>query len=131
MPSLTGINHVHIYIPSRSDAAEWFEATLDFKIAESLRFWAADGGPLTIENDSGTIHLALFKREDFEPSRAIAFGADAENFLNWKELLESKGIQVRCADHELAWSMYFRDPYENEYEITTYEHAEVSVVLAE
>lgn len=130
MPKLTGIDHIHVYVPSRVEAAKWFESVLGLQVSEPLRVWATEGGPLTVENKSGTVHLALFKREDFTPSTAIAFAADAENFLEWKTALEAKGILDRCTDHSLAWSLYFHDPYSNMYEITTYEHAEVSEALA-
>ncbi|MBT3252161.1 MAG: VOC family protein [Candidatus Marinimicrobia bacterium] len=131
MPQLTGFDHIHIYVPSRAEAAEWFKSVLGFKISESLRFWATENGPLVIENESATVHLALFKQQDFIPSTAIAFASDADNFLKWKETLEAKGIKVRCSDHQLAWSLYFHDPYKNMYEITTYDHAQVSQVLLE
>lgn len=129
IPKLCGIDHIHVYVPNREEAAEWFEQVLGFKIVSSLLVWATDGGPLTIEDPSGAIHLALFSRESFTPSTAIAFGTDAQNFIKWKGLLENKGILLRCTDHKLAWSLYFCDPYENSYEITTYEHKEVSQVI--
>ena len=129
MAFLTGIDHIHVYVPNREEAAVWFSEVLGFKVEESLREWAVDGGPLTIGDDSGKIHLALFEKSEFVPSTAIAFGADAKNFLIWKRLLESKGILIRCTDHKLAWSLYFHDPYKNMYEITTYEHSAVAEVL--
>ncbi|MEQ8691404.1 MAG: VOC family protein [Pseudomonadales bacterium] len=129
MTQLTGIDHVHVYVPDREKSAAWFHEVLGFKVEESLRVWAVDGGPLTIGDESGKIHLALFERNEFVPSMAIAFGADAKNFLEWKRVLESKDILDRCADHDLAWSLYFHDPYKNMYEITTYEHAAVSEAL--
>ncbi len=131
MATLTGIDHIHVYVPDREEAADWFHQVLGFNVVEALRTWATDGGPLTIEDESGSVHLALFQREDIVPSTAIAFGADATNFLEWKERLENKGILLRCTDHELAWSVYFKDPFGNMYEITTNEHAAVSLVLGE
>ncbi len=129
MATLTGIDHLHVYVPNREEAAQWFYEVLGFKVEESLRVWATEGGPLTIGNDSGTIHLALFERTEFTPSTAIAFGADAGNFLEWKRLLETQGIRARFTDHDLAWSLYFHDPYKNLYEITTYDHATVAQAL--
>ena len=129
MSELTGFDHIHVYVPSRAEAAKWFESVLDFHVSEPFRVWATEGGPLTIENKSGTIHLALFKKADFTPSTAIAFATDAKNFLEWKETLETRGILSRCTDHTLAWSLYFHDPYQNMYEITTYDYAEVSRAL--
>jgi catechol-2,3-dioxygenase len=32
------------------------------------------------------------------------------------------GLEVRVADHELAWSLYFQDPDGNTHEITSYDH---------
>ncbi len=129
MATLSGIDHIHVYVPDREQAARWFEELLGFKVEESLRVWATENGPLTIGDDAGKIHLALFQRSEFTPSTAIAFGADAQNFLQWKRRLEERGILDRCADHDLAWSLYFHDPYKNMYEITTYDHAAVSEVL--
>lgn len=76
MAELTGIDHIHVYVPNREQAADWFRAVLGFEIEESLRVWAVEGGPLTIGDESGKIHLALFERSEFVPSTAIAFAAD-------------------------------------------------------
>ncbi len=129
MATLTGIDHIHVYVPDREQAARWFYEVLGFRVEESLRVWAVDGGPLTISDPAGQIHLALFEKSDFVPSTAIAFAADAKNFLEWKQLFECKGIPVRCTDHNLAWSLYLHDPYENLYEITSYDHADISTAL--
>jgi catechol 2,3-dioxygenase-like lactoylglutathione lyase family enzyme len=129
MAALSGFDHIHVYVPDREQAAQWFQAVLGFKVVEALRVWAADGGPLTIGDESEKIHLALFERSEFIPSTAIAFAADAKNFMEWKPLLEKRGILARCTDHDLAWSLYFHDPYDNMYEITTYDHPEVSEAL--
>ena len=126
MPALTGIDHIHVYVHDRERGAQWFQDVLGFEVVESLRVWAVDGGPLTIGDKSGKIHLALFERTEFVPSTAIAFAADWKNFLEWKDLLESRGVLARCTDHNIAWSLYFHDPCENMYEITTYDHSEVS-----
>ena len=129
MATLSGIDHVHVYVTDRQRAAAWFADVLGLKIIESLRSWATDGGPLTIGDDADTIHVALFERAEFTPTTAIAFGADAENFLAWKRLLEDRGILDRCSDHDLAWSLYFRDPFDNVYEITSYEHAAIAAAI--
>ena len=129
MPTIDRIDHIHIYVPQREQAAAWFERVLGFTVDERLRVWADANGPLTIGDASGTIHLALFERSERTPSTAVAFGVDAENFLAWKRVLEREGLLDRCADHDLAWSLYFRDPYDNVYEITTYDHAAVAAAL--
>lgn len=129
-PKLEGIDHIHVYVPRRAEAAEWYEEVLGFTIVEAFRFWAEnDQGPLTIEDPSGKIHLALFRRKDFTPTTAIAFGADGKEFLQWKAFLEEQNLVDRLSDHKSAWSLYFRDPYDNSYEITTYQHSYVASQL--
>lgn len=130
VPQLTNIDHVHVYVPDREQAAQWFQDVLGFEVEESLRVWATDSGPLTIGDAEGHIHVALFEATDYVPCTAIAFGADGANFLQWKQLLDEKGVAAQCKDHDLAWSLYFHDPYDNLYEITTYEHEVVSGALA-
>lgn len=126
MPRLTGIDHIHVYVPSREQAAEWFEEVLGLKVIEKFRAWAENLGPLTIGNAEDTVHLALFEKADFKPMTNIAFRADAEDFIAWKIALEQRGMAVRCTDHRLAWSLYFEDPWQNMYEITCYEHEDVA-----
>ncbi len=128
MAKLDGIDHIHVYVSDRDAAAAWFDDVLGLKVEEAFKVWAVEGGPLTIGDESGAIHIALFEREKFTPSSAIAFRADASNFLRWKEHLEGKGILERCVDHDLAWSLYFSDPYGNSYEITSYDHEAISAV---
>ncbi|UCC14576.1 MAG: hypothetical protein JSW21_00990, partial [Gammaproteobacteria bacterium] len=59
------------------------------------------------------------------PTSTIAFGVTGEEFLAWKKHLEKHSLRLRIADHALAWSMYFHDPFDNLHEITTYDHAHV------
>lgn len=129
-PKLSGIDHIHLYVPNREEAAEWYKNTLGFTIVESLRFWAEnDQGPLTIADPTGKIHLALFQRQEYTPLTAIAFGADGKDFLQWKTYLEEQDLLDRLADHKVAWSLYFKDPYGNSHEITTYQHDYVASQL--
>ena len=131
LPKLNGFDHIHIDVLNRKKAAEWYKNVLGFTIVESLTLWAEDvDGPLTIKDSSGKIHLALFQqRENFTPSTAIAFNADGKEFLKWKDWLKKQNISLRCSDHKVAWSIYFKDLYDNSHEITTYEYDYVSSQL--
>jgi len=129
-PKLKGIDHVHIYVANWSDAEDWYETILGFKRVDALMVWAVKNGPLTLENPEGNVHLALFERGSHPDTSAIAFGASGEEFLAWKEHLEGQGLELRLADHELAYSLYFSDPWGNLHEITTYERDHVAAQLA-
>ena len=124
LPKLNGFDHIHIYVLSRKKAAEWYESILGFTIVESLVLWAKDDkGPLTIKDPTGKIHLALFKqRDNFIPSTSIAFNTDGKEFLKWKDYLNKQNISLRCSNHKVAWSIYFKDLYSNMHEITTYDY---------
>ncbi len=131
-PELEGIDHVHVYVSNREEAAAWYERILGFRVNQTLAVWAKDEkGPLTIEDASGQIHLALFNSNNFIPSTAIAFKTNGKEFLKWKSLLEKKNILLRCTDHEIALSVYFNDPDNNMHEITTYQHEYESTRLVE
>lgn len=129
-PKLTGVDHLHVQVGSWNEAEEWYGSVLNFNRVDALMAWAVKSGPLTIENPEGTIQLALFESEDPESTKAIAYGATGEEFLNWKAHLEDHGIELRVADHDLSYSMYFRDPWQNSHEITTYERDYVAERLA-
>jgi catechol-2,3-dioxygenase len=121
-PGLSGIDHVHVYVASWGDAEAWYEKILGFKRVEKFMSWAVEGGPLTIESPAGDIHLALFEREDHAGTSTIAFGASGKEFLEWQAHLEEHSLELRVTDHDLAYSLYFSDPWSNLHEITTYDH---------
>ena len=129
-PKLKGIDHVHLHFADRRAAEAWYHDVLGFVRVERLMSWAIENGPLTVEDAEGVIHLALFNREDHPKTTAIAFGATGADFLLWKEHLEGHGLNLRLADHRLAYSLYFCDPWGNQHEITTYEHDHVRAKLA-
>ena len=123
-PSLQALDHVHVFVAERSAAEVWYRDVLGFEVMPELKFWAADGGPLTLRDASDSIHLALFERE-VKPCRStIALRASADQYRQWKEHLSSLlPGQVTEEDHEASISLYFSDPDGNPFEITTYEVA--------
>ena len=131
IPKLERFDHIHLYVANREAAADWYEKHLGFKINAKLAFWAENpDGPLTVDDPTGLIHLALFQRDNLVPSTGIAFGARGEEFLKWKSYLEQKDLLLRCTDHKVAWSVYFNDLDGNMHEITTYEYDFVTDRLA-
>jgi catechol 2,3-dioxygenase-like lactoylglutathione lyase family enzyme len=105
---------------------------MGFRRVNDLEFWAADGGPLTIANKSGTIHLALFERPTERCRSTIALAADALQFTAWcAHLSESLARPIDPVDHQLSWSLYFTDPDGNPFEITSYDYAALAPKLTE
>lgn len=92
-----------------------------------------------LSSDDGETHLALFESQEAAGSpRTVAFRVDAQGFMSFLkrlealELVDGQGRRVTpqsAKDHGNAWSVYFTDPDGNSYEITTYEHAQVSGIL--
>lgn len=123
-PHLLVIDHVHVSVKNRKLAEQWYKDILGFEPVAEFASWATDKGPLTIGNAQGNIHLALFEAEVIQ-NTVIAFSVTAENFFAWIEHLNDKGMPTTIVDHDLSWSIYFKDPDGNPFEITTYEYAEV------
>ena len=122
-PKILGIDHIHVYCSSREKAAIWYMHELGFSVVEKYRFWAEDiNGPLTLESETGNIHLALFQRDNFVPTSVLALGTTGSEFLKWKKYLSEKNLLNSCKDHAKSWSLYFNDCDENLIEITTYDY---------
>jgi catechol-2,3-dioxygenase len=130
-PALDTVDHIHVLVSDRAKARRWYEEVMGLKVVPSLEFWAPEGGPLTIANAAGSIHLALFEKKPTQLCRStIALRVTAADFLAWREHLHtSLGAECMAIDHQVSWSLYFSDPDGNPFEITTYQYAEVAGAL--
>lgn len=130
-PGLQSIDHIHVFVADRAQAEAWYARVLGLHRIPALAFWASDGGPLTLSDASGKIHIALFERPAIPCRSTIAFGTSASEFLTWRTHLAAElGAPPKVSDHQLSWSMYFSDPDGNPYEITSYAYAELVPQLA-
>jgi catechol 2,3-dioxygenase-like lactoylglutathione lyase family enzyme len=122
-PSLTGVDHVHVLVRDRAAAVAWYRDVMGLAPVPKLEVWQADGGPLTLADASGRVHIALFERAPSPDNKAvIALGVDAPAFAQWRDhLARTLGTAPAFVDHDLSLSLYFRDPDGNPYEITTYD----------
>jgi len=122
VPALRGVDHVHVFVQERSAAERWYAAVLGLTRTKEREFWAADGGPLTLQDATGTVHIALFERPHQDTRSTIALRVSGREFQSWRAHLQSiPGLQVAQQDHEVSVSLYFADPDGNPYEITSYE----------
>ena len=121
-PKLKNIDHVHIFVTDRQESLKWYRTVLGLKPVKNLLFWAKTG-PLTIGNDEGSIHIALFKGELRENRSVVAFNTSGKEFINWhKKINDAANDNIEVVDHSVSFSIYFQDPYGNPYEITSYDY---------
>lgn len=129
-PPLDAFDHVHVYVQDRAAAERWYARVLGLARTEALAFWAADGGPLTLQNASSSIHIALFERPAKPCRSTIALRVPGAAFAAWQAHLQRElpgGVSFE--DHEASVSLYFADPDGNPYELTSYEVAEAKAGL--
>ncbi|MES2823252.1 MAG: VOC family protein [Pseudomonadota bacterium] len=127
-PTLKSIDHVHIHVSNRELSERWYKQVLGLHRDKKLEFWANDGGPLTITNSDSSIHLALFESESNQRT-VVAFAVSGQEYIKWYSHLRNAGLQVKHNNHEVSWSVYFKDPNDNPYEITTYDYEFVTQAL--
>ncbi len=139
------LDHVHIRVPDRSDAARWYEEHLGFDRVERFEFWAddVDGGPLQMSADGGRTMLALFEASEGHPmtpkQTGVAFSVDAATFVSFArslpgEILHPNGhplVAGDVVDFDMCWAFDLADPWGNRYELNCYDHAAVERDLIE
>ena len=87
------IDHVHVFVADRYEAAAWYRRTLGLEILKQFEHWAqSGGGPLMISPDDGNTKLALFERKQkdeatLESAKTIAFRMNGEGFCHFLDQL--------------------------------------------
>ena len=130
------LDHVHIRVPNRAEAARWYAENLGFEPVERFDFWASgfEGGPLQISADGGQTTLALFEVSEGHPMVAqttgVAFSVDADTFIAFirslpRDLSNAQGEPLTASDlvdFDLCWAIDLCDPWGNLYELNCYEY---------
>lgn len=139
------LDHVHIRVPDRAEAADWYRRHLGFEPVERYDFWASgiDGGPLQISADGGETTLALFETGPGHPMvpqrTGVAFRVDAASFAAFVRSLPGEVLtpdgDVLTSDHvvdfDLCWAIDLADPWGNQYELNCEDHETVRRELIE
>lgn len=139
------LDHVHIRVPDRAAAADWYARHLGFEPVAEYDFWASDvdGGPLQISADGGATMLALFETTDAHPmmpqQTGVAFSVDAATFAQFARSLPgeiesapgSPLVADDMIDFDMCWAFDFVDPWANRYELNCYEYEQVRSDLVE
>ena len=118
--TLDGLDHVALGVQDLKHSVQWYSDVLGLK-RQHDEMW--NGVPTFI--GTGETGLALFPRESPNAGAGgilhLAFRANRENFIAAQAALRSRGIEFHFEDHEIAHSIYFRDPDGHRLEITTYQ----------
>jgi catechol 2,3-dioxygenase-like lactoylglutathione lyase family enzyme len=139
------LDHVHIRVPDRALAAQWYAENLGFEPVKKYQFWAKgfEGGPLQISADGGKTMLALFEASDGHPMipqvTGIAFSLDADNFTAFARALPNgienpsgRPLQINdVVDLDMCWAYNICDPWGNNFELNCYEYERIKVDLIE
>ena len=130
------LDHAHIRVPNRAEAAAWYSKHLGFEPVEQFDFWATgfEGGPLQISADGGDTMLALFEATEGHPlvreQTGVAFSLDAAAFMAFVRSLPGEintptGETLspsHIVDFDLCWAIDLADPWGNKYELNCYEY---------
>lgn len=139
------LDHVHIRVPDRAEAAEWYAKHLGFEPVAAYDFWATgfEGGPLQISADGGATMLALFEASERAPmvpqQTGIAFSVDADAFMAFARALPSeidtpegeRLVLTDLVDFDLCWAFELVDPWGNQYELNCYDYQRIRTELVD
>lgn len=139
------LDHVHIRVPDRAEAARWYAEHLGFEPVEAYDFWAEgfEGGPLQISADGGRTTLALFEATESHPmvpqETGVAFSVDPDTFIRFARSLpcgidRAEGGPLTISDlvdFDLCWAFDLADPWGNRYELNCYDHERIRTELVE
>ena len=126
-----GLDHVHVFVRDRAEAAKWYGSVLGFRKDVRFGSWAREiGGPLTLTAGDGVTHLALF--EDTKragKATTVALRVDGTSFVSFHKRAAQLPLfdkrrrpsPPHLQDHALSLSLYFNDRDGNPIELTTYE----------
>ena len=123
MIKVEGLDHVAIAAKDVTRSMNWYRDVLGLE-----RRHEETWGDMPVMMCSGNTCVAIFPLTDDQPAETkgprvlhVAFRADRSTFDQAQKDLKDRGIAFDFQDHDIAHSIYFRDPDGYKIEITTYE----------
>ena len=126
---------MHLYAPDTEPVAAWYERILGLKVLDASK--RLKGRGLYLTTPRGQYCATLFTGSPpSDGDHTSAFRVPGTVFIAFGEALPHAEILSRdgdllrpeeAADHQLAFSYYFKDPAGNHLEVTTYDHDKVRI----
>jgi catechol 2,3-dioxygenase-like lactoylglutathione lyase family enzyme len=126
MFKINGLDHVAITCRDVIGSTEWYQQVLGME-HRYKGMWG--GSPVMLFCGRGGIAIfpastdavKLEGGQSLIAVQHIAFNVSRESFQAAQAHLREKGVAFEFQDHDIAKSIYFKDPDGHELEITTYE----------
>ena len=122
--NLEGLDHIAISVSDVERSVQWYIEVLGLE-RQHADVW--NDVPTFV--GKGATGIAIFPAREAPVGpdkqriglRHFALRANLANFLRAQKELKARGIDFEFEDHQIAHSIYFRDPDGLDLEITTYE----------
>jgi catechol-2,3-dioxygenase len=125
-PKVERLDHIALMVSELDTSTQWYQDVLGLSPVHQDEWWT----DTTKFLGAGDTLLALtqasegqFKspRNQAPDGHHIAFRADGDSFLLFRDHLSSLGISYEFMDHGISLSFYFSDPDGYRCEITTFD----------
>jgi len=119
---LQGLDHVALSVLDQAASAAWYQDVLGLE-----RVYEETWGEMPVMLVAHGTGVALFPARDSAGGASairilhLAFRVDRANFEAAQASLAEREIRFEFQDHQVAHSIYFKDPDGHQLELTTYD----------
>jgi catechol 2,3-dioxygenase-like lactoylglutathione lyase family enzyme len=115
-----GLDHVAFRATDQAASIAWYSDLLGLERVYEAEWGRSPAMLLGPETGNG---VALFQATEGFPAgfHHVAFRVTADGFAAARDRFDRAGTEYEFHDHEVAWSLYVKDPDGVTVELTTYE----------